>query len=44
MPPSHASAACRMMRMSRSAVGDAGTSTATSILGESSALRPTLAW
>ena len=44
MPPSHISTAWRMMRMSRSAVGDTGTITSTSTCGESSALSPVRMW
>ena len=44
MPPSHISTAWRMMRMSRSAVGETGTITSTSTWGESSALRPVRMW
>ena len=44
MPPSHISTAWRMMRMSRSAVGDAGTMISTSTCGESSPFMPVRMW
>ena len=44
MPPSHISTDWRMIRMSRSAVGETGTITSTSTLGESSPLRSVRMW